>query len=122
MTGGTPGEPRWLTVRVVKAIHDRMLAEFGGLSGVRGELCKIRVNIGRSPVGTGGMDYSGDALCATTGSPSGGFKRVRGGKFFAATSFGGLFWRVVAMLRCAIIDDFESNRATSPIFARVQNY
>ena len=24
------------------------------------------------------------------------------------------------MLRCAVIDDFESNRATSPIFARVQ--
>ena len=26
------------------------------------------------------------------------------------------------MLRCAIIDDFESNRATSPIFARVQEH
>ncbi len=37
MTGGTPEEPRWLTIRVVKVIHDRMLAEFGGLSGVRDE-------------------------------------------------------------------------------------
>ena len=30
-------EPRWLTLRMVRAIHDRMLAEFGGLSGVRDE-------------------------------------------------------------------------------------
>ncbi len=37
MTGGTPEEPRWLTIRAVKVIHDRVLEEFGGLSGVRDE-------------------------------------------------------------------------------------
>ena len=37
MTGGTPEEPRWLTIRVVKVIHDRVLEGFGGLSGVRDE-------------------------------------------------------------------------------------
>ncbi len=37
MTDGIAEEPRWLTLRMVKAIHDRMLAEFGGLSGVRDE-------------------------------------------------------------------------------------
>ncbi len=37
MMGEIPGEPRWLTIRIVKVIHDRMLAEFGGLSGVRDE-------------------------------------------------------------------------------------
>lgn len=37
MTAGTPAEPRWITTRMAKAIHDRMLAEFGGLSGVRDE-------------------------------------------------------------------------------------
>ncbi len=37
MTGGVSEEPRWLTIRVVKVIHDRVLEEFGGLSGVRDE-------------------------------------------------------------------------------------
>ncbi len=37
MTEGTPEEPRWLTIRAVKVIHDRVLEEFGGLSGVRDE-------------------------------------------------------------------------------------
>ena len=37
MTGGIPEEPRWLTIRAVKVIHDRVLEEFGGLSGVRDE-------------------------------------------------------------------------------------
>ena len=37
MMGGIPEEPRWLTLRIVKVIHDRMLEEFGGLSGVRDE-------------------------------------------------------------------------------------
>ena len=37
MTGASPAEPRWITTRIARAIHGRMLAEFGGLSGVRDE-------------------------------------------------------------------------------------
>ena len=37
MTGGASTEPKWLTDRIVRAVHNRMLAEFGGLSGLRDE-------------------------------------------------------------------------------------
>ncbi len=37
MTSGISAEPRWITARIARAVHDRMLAEFGGLSGVRDE-------------------------------------------------------------------------------------
>ncbi|NOY00005.1 MAG: type II toxin-antitoxin system death-on-curing family toxin [Verrucomicrobia bacterium] len=30
-------EPRWVLGETVKALHDRLLAEFGGLSGIRDE-------------------------------------------------------------------------------------
>ena len=35
MTSSISAEPRWITTRIAKAIHERMLAEFGGLSGTR---------------------------------------------------------------------------------------